>query len=218
MFGEIDNILFPNSCEVLEIVPSQLFVYPIFKNGSSSLTMPASTFGWKTINESDISQIQSPITVFLRDPKERFISGVNTFLQHCHRDYKDLDSRTILFFVEKYLFLNRHYAPQFFWLINLARYSQAPLKFQHMNDISQITSRVFRPNIIPPTLEFLKEIETFNWSRLELYFYLDQLLVDRIGQTLTYNSLITDAQTNHKDLYDLVFKHTINIVDALPKT
>ena len=218
MFSEIDKTIFPDSCEVLEIVPSQLFVYPIFKNGSSSLTESAPTFGWKTINECSISQIQSPITVFLRDPKERFISGVNTFLQHCHRDYKDLDSRTILFFVEKYLFLNRHYAPQFFWLINLARYSQAPLKFQHINDISQLTSHVTRAGVNPPTEEFLESIQNFPWNQLELYFFLDQLLIERIGTQTTFVDLVNDIKNTHHDLYELIFKKTYRIFDALPKT
>ena len=218
MFSEIDKTIFPDSCEVLEIVPSQLFVYPIFKNGSSSLNESAPKLGWNTIKDSDISKIQTPITVFLRDPKERFISGVNTFLQHCHRDYKDLDTRTILFFVEKYLFLNRHYAPQFFWLINLARYSQAPLKFQHMNDISQLTSYVTRANVTPSTEEFLENIKNFPWNQLELYFLLDQLLIDRIGTQTTFVDLLNNIKNTHHELYELIFEKTHRIFDVLPKT
>jgi|LakMenEpi03Aug12_release.lakeMendotaPanAssembly.Ray.scaffolds.fasta_scaffold316462_2 hypothetical protein len=218
MFGEIDKTIFPNTCEVLEIIPSQVFVYPIFKNGSSSLTESAVDLGWKIINESEISKIQTPITVFLRDPKERFISGVNTFLQHCHRDYKDLDTRTILFFVEKYLFLNRHYAPQFFWLINLSRYSRAPLKFQHINDIDQLTHRKNRADIAAPTEEFLTSIQKFPWGQLELYFLLDQLLIERIGTQTTFVDLVVDIKNTHHDLYELIFERTYRIFDALPKT
>lgn len=218
MFSEIDKTIFPDSCEVLEIVPSQLFVYPIFKNGSSSLTESITTMGWKTITESGIPDIKTPITVFLRDPKERFISGVNTFLQHCHRDYKDLDTRTILFFVEKYLFLNRHYAPQFFWLINLARYSQAPLKFQHMDDISQLTSHYTRAGVTTPTEEFLKSIHEFPWSQLELYFFLDQLLIEHIGKQMTFAELIAKIKHTQPSLYELIFKHSNRIFDVLSKT
>lgn len=218
MFSEIDKTIFPDSCEVLEIIPSQLFVYPIFKNGRSSLIESASANGWKTIDQGDIANIQSPITVFLRDPYERFISGVNTFVQHCHRDNNDLDTKTILFFVEKYLFLNRHYAPQFYWLINLARFNQAPIKFQHIHDINQLTSRSSRAGISPPTETFLEIIKQFPWKQLELYFFLDQLLIERIGQQLTFAELINDIKKNHSDLYDLIFQRTHNILDALPKT
>jgi hypothetical protein len=218
MFSEIDKTIFPDSCEVLEIIPSQLFVYPIFKNGSSSLNESVSSSGWKKLNQTEISQINSPITVFLRDPRERFISGVNTFVQHCQRDYQNLDTKTILFFVEKYLFLNRHYAPQFFWLINLARYSQAPLVFQHVDNIKQLTARTSRAEVNPPTQEFLSDIQQFPWNRLELYFFLDQLLIDRIGQQITFVDLLTEIKQTQSYLYELIFKHTYNIFDALPKT
>jgi hypothetical protein len=218
MFGEIDKAIFPDSCEVLEIVPSQLFVYPIFKNGSSSLTEWAPKVGWKILDQNNIHSIQQPITVFLRDPRERFISGVNTFLQHCHRDYQNLDTRTILFFVEKYLFLNRHYAPQFFWLINLSRYTKVPLKFCNVNNVSSLTPLHTRASIKPPTEEFLTSIENFPWQRLELYFLLDQLLIDRIGQEISFEQLVADIKKTHRHLYDLIFNHCHNIIDVLPKT
>jgi hypothetical protein len=87
-----------------------------------------------------------------------------------------------------------------------------------MDGISKFTDINYRADITPPTPKFLTDIETFNWSQLELYFYLDQLLLDRIGQTLTYNELVTDIQIKHKELYNLIFKHTVDIVNALPKT
>jgi len=218
MFCEINKSIFPDSCEILEIVPSQLFVYPIFTNGSSSLTELAPVAGWKTIDQQKIPDITQPITVFLRDPRERFISGVNTFVQHCLRDNNTLDTKTILFFVEKYLFLNRHYAPQFFWLINLARYSQAPLKFQHINDIGQLTPLNSRAGIVPPTQDFLASIQNFPKKKLELYFLLDQLLIDRIGQQMTFKELIDSIKTNHNYLYELIFNHTYRVSNVLPKT
>jgi hypothetical protein len=218
MFSEIDKTIFPDSCEVLEIIPSQLFVYPIFKNGSSSLFRSAIPFNWRTLNQDNIHQIQEPITVFLRNPRERFISGVNTFLQHCLRDHPDLDTKTILFFVQKYLFLNRHYAPQFFWLINLSRYTKTSLKFCSIDNISSLTSLHSRPEIEPQTEEFLTSIKNFPWQQLELYFLLDQLLIDRIGQEISFGDLIIDIKKNHRYLYDLIFAHCHNIIDVLPKT
>lgn len=218
MFSEIDKSIFPDSCEILEIVPLQLFVYPIFKNGSSSLSKSAAAAGWKTLNQHDISNIQTPITVFLRDPRERFISGVNTFLQLCQREHGELDPKTILFFVGKYLFLNRHYAPQFFWLINLARYSQAPLKFQHVDDIKNLTAVYHRTDITPATQEFLSAIEEFSWEKLELYFLLDQLLIDRIGQQMTFVELINTIKKTHNDLYKLIVDHTHQITNVLSQT
>ena len=87
-----------------------------------------------------------------------------------------------------------------------------------MSEITKFANMNYHADVTPPTQEFLKDIEEFNWSQLELYFYLDQLLIDRIGKVLTYNELIHDIQKNHTDLYDLIFKPTFDIIDALPKT
>jgi hypothetical protein len=223
MFSEIDKTIFPNSCEVIYLGSSQQYVFPIMKNGSSSFFVQIQKqirTDWKIIVNDKINQIDGTITVFLRHPRKRFISGVNTYLQHLERDYPGLDRKTVLWFINNYMFLNRHYCPQFFWLVNLSRFTNPNVKLmlQPMTEITNLTNMDHRANITPPTQTFLKEIETFDWPRLELYFYLDQLLVDRIGQTVTYHDLITDIQTNHKDLYDLIFKHTFNIINALPKT
>jgi len=222
MFSKIDNIIFPNSCEVIQLA-SQQFVFPIMKNGSSSFLgqiQKQIRTDWKIIVDEDIKKIDSPIIVFLRSPRERFISGVNTYLQHLERDYPGLDQKTILWFVDNYIFLNRHYCPQFFWLINFSRFINPKVKLvlKPMSEITEFVNTHQHADITPPTLQFLRDIEEFNWSQLDLYFYLDQLLVDRIGQSLTYNELIKDIQTNHRELFDLIFKPTFDIVNALPKT
>ena len=118
MLSRIDDIIYPNRCEVIEFSDPQRFVYPIFKNGSSSLTEYARQQGYKTLLNEQIKKIKI-IDVILRNPQDRFISGLNTFLWMTKRDHPDLDTKTILHFAENYLFLNRHYAPQISWLINL---------------------------------------------------------------------------------------------------
>jgi hypothetical protein len=76
----------------------------------------------------------------------------------------------------------------------------------------------FHAEVNPPTDEFLKKLDDFNWKKLDLYFYLDQVLLDRIGQEFTFRELVSDVQINHPALYDLIFKKTQHIVNALPKT
>ena len=168
--------------------------------------------------ESEIKNILYPITIFLRDPKERFVSGVNTFIQHLQSN--DLDTRTILYFINRYLFLNRHYAPQFFWMLNLYRYSgpDTYVNFQHMTDISLLTTIHSHAGVEPITDQLLEHIQLFDWSKLELYFYLDQILLDHIGKTVKICDLITHIKENHATLYNLVFDKSLNIIDVLPKT
>ena len=218
MFTELDSILFPDCCEVLEITPSQHYVFPIFKNGKTSLEVEMQRSKWKKLTNTEIEQIQMPITVFVRDPKQRFISGVNTYLQHLQRDCPELDTKTILWFVDQYLFLNRHYCPQFFWLMNLARYTSVPLEFKAMNGLSELTNIQHDANVLPPNLGLLTQLEQFNWKKLELYFYLDQLLVESIGKTFTFADILEQVKQHH-EIYDLIFAKTTLIVNnVLSKT
>lgn len=218
MFDEVVKTIYPDWCEVLEIVPSHQYVYPIFKNGSSSLHIEQQNQNWVSVIDNNIKQINVPITVFLREPKDRFISGVNTFVQQTLRDNPTLDRKTILFFVQKYLFLNRHYIPQFFWLINLSRFTHQPLVFKDMSDIADLTTFKSRAGIKPPDEQILSELEGFPWDKLELYFFLDDLLISRIGQTITFSEILSDFRQRFADQYSTVFQRTFALIDGLPKT
>jgi hypothetical protein len=216
VFSEIDSIIFPDGCEVIKVT-SQHYVFPIFKCGRSSLTESMADKGWTFVPTEDIKNISSPITVFLRDPKQRFISGVNTFVQHLQGDH--LDTHTVLYFVNRYLFLNRHYAPQFFWLLNLYRNvgPDACVTFRHIEDISQLTDVHSHADVEPITPELRNHMESFDWSKIELYFYLDQVLLNHINQTVRISDLVQHIKTDHAELYNLIFKRTLDLVDALPK-
>lgn len=215
MFSKIDNTIFPESCEVLEIVPLQLYVFPIFKCGKSSLYDSIPTTNWTILRNEEISKVLSNITVFLREPKSRFVSGVNTYLQHTKSEHPDFDEDTILWFVDNYLFLNRHYCPQFFWLINLARYLNPDVKIrlESYYNISKLTSLRSNAGISKPTPQLLNKIENFNWKQLELYFYLDQILLDRLGQEFSMNELFQILRDQYPDLYQLVFGKSINLIN-----
>jgi hypothetical protein len=217
MFSEVDSIVFPDSCEVIQVA-SQQFVYPIFKCGRSSLTWKMESRGWTFVPEKDIDKINTPIRIFLREPRERFLSGINTYLQHLAAEGNDLDQHTVLYFVNRYLFLNRHYAPQFFWLLNLARFTRPDtlVTFSPMTEISQLTHFNSRAGVEPLTDELKQKINSFNWTTVELYYALDQILIDHIGKTITIHELLTHVQDKHSDLYNLVFKKSLNITNVLP--
>jgi hypothetical protein len=217
MFSEVDSIIFPDSCEVIQVA-SQQFVYPIFKCGRSSLTWKMASRDWTFVAEKDIANINTPIRIFVRDPRERFLSGINTYLQHLDAEGNDLDQHTVLYFVNRYLFLNRHYAPQFFWLLNLARFARpdTPVTFSSMLEIGQLTPFNSRAGVEPLTNELEKKIDSFDWTAVELYHTLDQVLIDHIGKTITIHELLSHVQNNHSELYDLIFKKTINITNVLP--
>ena len=94
MLSRIDEIIYPNRCEVVEFSDPQRFVYPIFKNGSSSLTEYARQQGYKTLLNEQIKRI-SIIDVVLRDPMDRFLSGFNSYVYNTKTENPNLDLNTV---------------------------------------------------------------------------------------------------------------------------
>jgi hypothetical protein len=191
MLSRIDDIIYPNRCEVIEFTDPQRFVYPIFKNGSSSLTEYARQQGYKTLLNEQIKKIKI-IDVILRNPQDRFISGLNTFLWMTKRDHPDLDTKTILHFAENYLFLNRHYAPQLSWLINLNKYisADAQLRLHDMSLLSEFTTKQMAP--IEDKLLSEEQITRLRENiHNELYIRLDSLLLQLIGKEMPFREILT---------------------------
>jgi len=105
-------------------------------------------------------------------------------------------------------------------LLNLLKHSRPDIcvTLKPMSDISQLTHRNSHANIEPITSELLTQIQSFDWSKLELYFYLDQILLDHMNQTVKITDLLTHIKIDHTELYNLIFKRAQDIVYALPKT
>ena len=197
MLSRLDDIIFPNRCEVLEIVPSQRYIYPIYKNGSSSIAEYARQQGYKTLLNQQTSKIDI-IDVVLRNPLERYISGIKTFVYTIKAENPTLDAQTILWFAENYLFLNRHYAPQLSWLVNLNRYTSAKLKFYGMDQLSEFTPLNIKP------FEDITLVDTNVIERLsnnihnEMYLRLDNLLLELVGQELTFQEVLIYLESKDK--------------------
>jgi len=188
MLNQIDKILFPSRCEVIKF--DTAYIYPIFKNGSSSLIRYAQQQGYKTIVNTQIKKAET-IEIILRDPLSRFLSGFNTFVYTTKRDNPHLDTNTIIYFAENYLFLNRHYAPQLSWLLNLSKYlnTDTNLRLHGMQYLSQFT-----PLTVIPQEEQLVDDKVIdrlkNNVHNEMYLRLDRLLLDLVGQSLTFKQIL----------------------------
>jgi hypothetical protein len=191
MLSRIDEIIYPNRCEVIEIEHSQRYIYPIYKNGRSSLLEYTRANNKKTLFNDQIKKLQV-IDVVLRNPQDRFISGVNTFLWMTKRDHPYLDDRTILHFAENYLFLNRHYAPQITWLINLVKYTNkdTQLKFHGMDYINEITNTNLRPDKEEQLLQLDDITRLKNNPHNEIYLRIDNILMSLIGQSFSMREIV----------------------------
>ena len=117
-------------CEVIKFNDEQ-FLYPIFKNGSSSLTTYRKKNNLQLLKNKEISNLKK-ITVFLRSPKERFVSGVYTFFYLTNNQSIDKD---ILKKIESFDIVNRHFVPQYIWLLHLHKYFKGIIKFKPVSEL-----------------------------------------------------------------------------------
>lgn len=201
MLSQLDNIIFPDRCDVLEIAPSQRFVYPIYKNGSSSLY----NSGFRLVESDELRNIPV-IDIFVRNPYDRFVTGVNSFLNY----NQNLDRATALHFVVNYLFLNRHFCPQFYWLVNLQRFTDARIRINPIESLSEITS-----------LKYNQRKDTLLDHALctdKIHFYLsiDKVLTeDLLGKTVPFKLIVQTLQHRYPDVHKEIIQRSIDLCNVL---
>jgi hypothetical protein len=204
----LDTELFPDLCEVVEIPLHNQWVYLIQKNGNSSLRSQQKKDNLVVFNNHEISSL-AHVDVYIRNPRDRYVSGVNTYLQHLQRDHPELDFSTAFWFAKQYKFLNTHYLPQFHWLANLARYldNDTKIRIRNFKNFGAITDFKSRAEVVPPSKNFVTELFTQNQG-IELWLYLDQILLDLAGQEFTWSELLAYYQHNHKNIIEHVLPKT----------
>lgn len=201
MLSQLDNIIFPDRCDVLEIVPSQRYVYPIYKNGSSSLYES----GYRLMEHDELHNIPV-VDIYVRDPYDRFVTGVNTFLQYNN----NLDHATVLYFVNNYFFLNRHFCPQFHWLVNLQRFTNAKIRINPITALSDIT-----PLKVNQSQALLLD-EALRTEKLHFYLSIDKVLTeDLLGKTVPFKLIVQTIKHRYPDVYKEVVQRSIDLCNVL---
>lgn len=200
MFTKLDDILFPNKVEVIDY--NGKYIYPIFKNASSSLTEHAKANSYKIIFNEQITKLKT-IDVFLREPKARYVSGVATYL---------FNNKITIDAITPGIFLDRHYLPQLHWLINLMRYIGADSKihFHRLEMINQLTPLQLQP-------QKLKTIDTSiaDHQDLEMYMRLDNLMFNELtGQSWTAKQIMTHLMTQDPMAYFTVIGKTQKLAEV----
>lgn len=202
MLSNLDHILFPNECEVLEIASQHEIIFPIFKNGSSTLR----SLDHRVLSLEEVKNLKN-LTVYVRDPHERFLTGLETYI-----DWLDpeLDRSTALWFTSQYLFLNRHIAPQLFWIINLKRFTNATLTLRPMSDLAHL-------HVANPSTKTLTKSEVPFNPKLKFYLEMDEVLtVNLINQTVSFEQIFDILKSNYPDIYQEVFLTAKNILHVVP--
>jgi len=119
--------LLNTDCVVVDI--GKHTVYPIFRVGHNTLM---SVCNKKYVNEE--IQNCNHVDVIIREPEARFVSGVNEYCtQH------DLNIDTTCKLISDGKLYDRHFTPQYVWLMNLYRFYKGFVTIRPFNYISNIT-------------------------------------------------------------------------------
>lgn len=161
------NKLLNTDCVVVQI--KDRTVYPIFRVGYNTL-MSVSDF--KIVNEQ-IDQCDH-IDVMIRDPDKRFVSGVN---EYCRQNSLDIDETCSLIHQDK--LHDRHFTPQFLWLVNLNRFYKGQITLRAFDYINTLTDQHINKS------KFNKIIPV-----CEKFVAIDRELVEHYGETLPLNDLV----------------------------
>ena len=162
------NRLLNTDCKVYELGDN--FVYPIMRNGSTSLR---SVVGRKYTND-EIHKCKD-IVVFLRKPADRFVSGLN---EYCRQNNVDLTQTWKL--VEQGKFIDRHFSPQWIWLLHLSKFHKGKVSLKSVKDL--ITYCKVR-------LHQSKNNDT-DVTLLDDFVQADQELMKYVGQTIDLETLV----------------------------
>lgn len=120
--------LFTTECNVIDI--ENFTVYPIFRVGWTSLT----SLTKKIYTNKEISNCKK-ITVLIRNPNDRFISGLNYY---CKSNNLNINETHKL--VKQGKLIDRHFVPQYMWLLHLYKFYKGPVTIKPFESISKMIS------------------------------------------------------------------------------
>jgi len=205
MFTRLDDILYPSKVEVIHFDDHNKYIYPIFKNGRSAIEQAKDDRGYKSLINDQIRKL-TDIDVFLRNPKERYRSGFQTYI---HNNF-NLDYQTIFQLGQQGYILDRHYLPQINWLLNLMKYMD-PLSRIHIHNLEMLDH--YAPGNNQPPKSNL-EVPISEW--MEMALRLDWILwAEMSGQGWTPREILTKLAEDDTLAYSTVFKSK-GLVNVLP--
>jgi|TARA_B110000977_G_C10739460_1_gene362434 hypothetical protein len=167
------NNLLNTDCTVVDIGPHT--VYPIFRVGSSSLLGIADK---KYTNEQIVKC--KHIDILIRDPKDRFESGLNKYCQQNNLDVKE--TREL---VDQGKLVDRHFAPQYTWLLHLYKYYKGTVTLKPFEDIKKITT-VHRNN------DNSIKVKNVAVAPQKSFVEVDYQLMDHYNKTIQLGELIKE--------------------------
>ena len=164
--------LLNTNCEAIRVEPYGFVAYPIYKNGRTSLWEYATDNNCKTFINKELAKLNH-IIVYLRKPKERFISGVHTYLE-----FENLGPQedTVLKQIEEMTICDRHFVPQFIWLIHLSKYFKGTVRIDSVSELYQAIPNRGSPPIPEITNKRKQKIKKINSKN---YTDIDEKIIEK---------------------------------------
>tara|TARA_B100001094_G_scaffold289017_1_gene305628 strand:+ start:1247 stop:1774 length:528 start_codon:yes stop_codon:yes gene_type:complete len=160
--------LLATDCTVVQIKGQH--VYPIFKNGFTSIMKEAD----RLLVNDQIANCNN-INVLIRDPEQRFISGIN---EYCEQN--NLGLADTLQLVEQGKVTDRHFSPQWLWLLHLSKHYKASVTLRPFSDITQYcTSHSNKRNAVVTQV-----------TPIDRYVKQDKALIKHLGETISIEKII----------------------------
>lgn len=167
------NKLFNTDCIVIDT--GSHTVYPIYRVGYTSLMSDAD----RTYTNKQISKCEH-INIVIRNPNDRFVSGIN---EYCNQNRLDIKKTWELIKQEK--LIDRHFAPQYIWLVHLYKFYKGRVTLKPFEYISEITQQHLRAN------ESRQHVEP-----IERFINVDLALMKDLHKTV----LLGDMIRKHKNV------------------
>ena len=164
------NKLLNTDCIVVEVGPHT--VYPIFRVGSTSLVAAAD----KKYTNEQIAKCKH-IDILIRDPGERFVSGLNQYSRNNNLDVKETWE-----LINKGQLHDRHFTPQYVWLLHLYKFYKGAVTLKPFRDIKKITNKHVNK-------DKSKKVAV---ALLRSFVEVDYQLMDHCGKTIQLGDLIKE--------------------------
>lgn len=158
-------------------------VYPIFKNGSSSVLAYSSANNIRPLIDGQARCVDT-VTAYLREPGDRFIAGVHSFIEF-ERRKAHIDYDTTLHFIHSHGLSNEHFEPQFNWIKKLSTHFEGRLELLPVSDLVGLISNRNRPGIPEITQEQRDKIDSIQPKHTA-----DRLLMEYLGTTLPVRTVV----------------------------
>ena len=162
--------LLNTDCVVVSVGPHT--IYPIFRVGSTTLKIAADR---KYTNE-EITNCDH-IDILLRDPGDRFISGLN---KYCNQHGVNVHETRQL--IEQGKLNDRHFAPQYMWLLHLYKFYKGSVTLRPFEYIKKITDLHWHKD----------KNEKTNVPLVRSFVEVDYKLISHINETTQLGDLIKE--------------------------